>query len=53
LAGFLGGRATLEYATSADTEHFMIHLVDARSSTTASVRFKSLRQFYGWLTAEE
>jgi site-specific recombinase XerC len=53
LAGLLGGRATLEDATSADTEHFIIHLIDAHSSTTASVRFKSLQQFYGWLTAEE
>jgi site-specific recombinase XerD len=53
LAGFLDGRATLEDATSADIEDFIIHLIEAHSATTASVRFKSLQQLYGWLTAEE
>jgi integrase/recombinase XerC len=31
----------------------MIHVIDSHSATTASVRFKSLQQFYNWLTAEE
>ena len=44
---------TLEEATTADIENFMIHLISTHSATTASVRFKSLQQFYSWLTAEE
>ena len=53
LAGFLDGRVTLEEVTTADIENFMIHLISTHSATTASVRFKSLQQFYNWLTAEE
>ena len=53
LAGFLDGRATLEQVKSSDIEDFMIYLITTNSPTTASVRFKSLQQFYGWLTSEE
>jgi site-specific recombinase XerD len=53
LAGFLDGRVTLEEATTTDIENFMIHLIGTHSATTASVRFKSLQQFYNWLVAEE
>jgi site-specific recombinase XerD len=53
LAGFLAGHVTLEQATSADIEDFLIHLIASHSPTTASVRFKSLQQFYGWLAREE
>ena len=31
----------------------MIYLITTNSPTTASVRFKSLQQFYGWLVSEE
>ena len=43
---------TLEEVKSSDIEDFMIYLI-ARQSATASVRFKSLQQFYGWLVREE
>ena len=53
LAGFLDRRVTLEQAKSSDIEDFMIYLITTNSPTTASVRFKSLQQFYGWLLREE
>ncbi len=53
LAGWLGGRDTLEEVTPADLEDFMIFLLGAYTASTAAVRFKSLQQLYGWLTAEE
>jgi site-specific recombinase XerD len=53
LAGFLDGRVTLEQVKSSDIEDFMIYLISTNSPTTASVRFKSLQQFYSWLTSEE
>ena len=53
LAGFLDGRVTLEQVKSSDIEDFMIYLIRAPSPTTASVRFKSLQQLYGWLASEE
>jgi site-specific recombinase XerD len=53
LAGWLGGRVTLEEVRPADVEDFMIFLLGAYAASTAAVRFKSLQQFYGWLTAEE
>jgi site-specific recombinase XerD len=53
LAGLLDGRVTLEQVTSSDIEDFMIYLITNNSATTASVRFKSLQQFYGWLVSEE
>ena len=31
----------------------MIYVITTNSPTTASVRFKSLQQFYGWLVSEE
>jgi site-specific recombinase XerD len=53
LAGWLAGRATLEDATAADIEDFMIFLLDSYTASTAAVRFKSLQQLYSWLAAEE
>ena len=53
LAGWLGGRVALEEVTPADIEDFMIFLLGAHAASTAAVRFKSLQQLYGWLTAEE
>jgi site-specific recombinase XerD len=53
LAGFLDGRVMLEQATTSDIEEFLIYLIGTHSPTTASVRFKSLQQFYGWLVREE
>jgi site-specific recombinase XerD len=53
LAGYLDGRATLEAATSADVQDFVGYLITEHSPTTASVRFKSLQQLYGWLAREE
>jgi integrase/recombinase XerC len=53
LAGWLGGRVALEEVRPADIEDFMIFLLGAHAASTAAVRFKSLQQFYGWLTAEE
>jgi site-specific recombinase XerD len=53
LAGWLAGRTTLEGATAADIEDFMIFLLGAHTASTATNRFKSLQQLYGWLSAEE
>jgi site-specific recombinase XerD len=44
---------TLEEVKSPDIEDFLIYQLTTNSPTTASVRFKSLQQFYGWLTREE
>lgn len=35
-----------------DIEGFIAHLLDTRSAATASVRFRALQQFFGWLEAE-
>jgi hypothetical protein len=43
LAGWLGGRITLEQVRPADIEDFMIFLLGAHAASTAAVRFKSLR----------
>ena len=32
---------------------FITHLIETRSASTASVRFRSLQQFFGWLDDEE
>ena len=53
LAGWLGGRVALEEVRPAHIEDFMIFLLGVHAASTAAVRFKSLQQFYGWLTAEE
>jgi site-specific recombinase XerD len=53
LAGFLNCRVTLEQATFGDVQDFIAYLITEHSRTTASVRFKSLQQFYGWLNREE
>lgn len=34
-------------------EDFVAHLVDTRSASTASVRYRALQQFFGWCVAEE
>jgi len=37
----------------ADVEDFVAHLIDTRSIGTAGVRYRSLRQWFKWLAAED
>jgi site-specific recombinase XerD len=39
--------------TRADVQDFVAHLIDTRSVGTAGVRYRSLRQWFRWLAAED
>lgn len=39
--------------TSSDIADWIAHLLDTRSASTASVRFRALQQFFGWLERED
>lgn len=37
----------------ADVQEFIAHIIDTRSSGTAGVRYRSLKQWFDWLVAED
>jgi integrase/recombinase XerC len=54
LAGWLGDRGVndIDEVTRDHLADFITHLIETRSPSTASVRFRSLQQFFGWLADE-
>jgi site-specific recombinase XerD len=54
LSGWLADRGItdVDNVTRDHVADFITHLVDTRSPSTASVRFRSLQQFFGWLAEE-
>jgi integrase/recombinase XerC len=54
LAGWLGelGVGDVDEVTRDHVADFITHLNETRSPSTASVRFRSLQQFFGWLAEE-
>jgi integrase/recombinase XerC len=54
LAGWLGelGVGDVDEVTRDHVADFITHLIETRSPSTASVRFRSLQQFFGWLAEE-
>ncbi|MGH9287980.1 MAG: tyrosine-type recombinase/integrase [Acidimicrobiales bacterium] len=54
LAGWLAERGVtdVDEVTRDHVADFITHLIDTRSPSTASVRFRALQQFFGWLADE-
>jgi site-specific recombinase XerD len=54
LRGWLSdqGVTDVEEVTRDHVADFITHLIETRSASTASVRFRSLQQFFGWLAEE-
>jgi integrase/recombinase XerC len=55
LADLLAARGDLRAPTEVqqrDVEKFMAHLADTRSAGTASVTYRALQQWFGWLVRE-
>ena len=54
LCGWLADRGITEVdaVTRDRVADFITHLIETRSPSTASVRFRSLQQFFGWLAEE-
>jgi integrase/recombinase XerC len=54
LTGWLAeqGATDIDAVTRDHVADFITHLIETRSAATASVRFRSLQQFFGWLVDE-
>jgi site-specific recombinase XerD len=54
LTGLLAeqGATDIDAVTRDHVADFITHLIETRSAATASVRFRSLQQFFGWLVDE-
>jgi site-specific recombinase XerD len=54
LSGWLAyrGITDVDAVTRDHVAEFITHLIETRSPSTASVRFRSLQQFFGWLAEE-
>jgi integrase/recombinase XerC len=54
LAGWLVDRGVtdVDEVTRDHVADFITHLIETRSPSTASVRFRALQQFFGWLAGE-
>lgn len=48
-----GHPLTVDTITADDIQHYVVHVLDTRSVSTARLRFRSLQQLFKWLEAEE